>query len=66
MLTLVHVTDPQQARALYEMGLLRYSKEVMCDSSWESARTAAAFGNPNHLEDSVRKGQHKFYVQLEE
>lgn len=66
MLTLVHVTDPQQARALYEMGLLRYSEEDMCDSSWESARTAAAFGNPNYLEDTVKNGCHEFYVQVEE
>lgn len=66
MLTLVRVTDPQQARALYELGLLRYGKELMCDHSWASAYTAALNGNPNYLEDSVKAGSRKFYLQVED
>lgn len=65
MITLVRVTDPQQARALYELGLLRYGKELMCDLSWASAYTADLNGNPNYLEDSVKAGRLKFYVQVE-
>lgn len=66
MITLVRVTDPQQARALYELGLLRYGKEQMCDHSWASAYTSVLNGNPNYLEDTVKKGHSKFYVQVED
>ena len=66
MITLVRVTDPQQARALYGLGLLRYGKKLMCDHSWASAYTATSIGNPNYLEDVVKAGRQSFYVQVED
>ena len=66
MTTLVRITDPQQARELYEVGLLMYGKHCMCDRSWTRDFTTALNGNPNHLEKVVSRGTSEFYIRLEE
>lgn len=66
MVTYKRITDPQQARELYELGLLMFSKTLMCDRSWTRDFTTALNGNPNHLEDVVSRGKREFYIRLED
>lgn len=66
MTTLVRITDPQQARELYEAGLLMFSKTLMCDHSWTRDATTRLHGMPNYLEEVVCRGYRAFYIRLED